>query len=100
MTIKLREFDPVRYLETDEQIRIYLADAMESGNIEEIGDALGVVARAKGMSDLARKTGMSRQALYKALSGDGNPEFTTIAKVADALGYKLSLVAKTPEEAA
>lgn len=100
MTLKLRPFDPVRYLDTDEAVDIYLADACESGNVQEMAHALGVVARAKGIADLSRQTGLSRQAIYKALSGEGNPELATVAKVADALGYKLSLVAKTPEEAA
>lgn len=51
-----------------------------------------MVARARGVTDLARRTGLSRQALYKALSGEGNPEFATVAKVAEALGFRLSLV--------
>jgi probable addiction module antidote protein len=57
--------------------------------------ALLVLSRARGMSDLSRNTGLTRPALYRALSGDGNPEFGTIAKVADALGYRLNLVLKS-----
>ncbi|WP_163434413.1 addiction module antidote protein, partial [Escherichia coli] len=53
------------------------------------------VARARGISDLARKTGLTRQALYKALSGEGNPELATITKVADALGLQLKIVSAT-----
>lgn len=57
--------------------------------------ALLVLLRARGMSDLSRNTGLTRPALYRALSGEGNPEFGTIAKVADALGYRLNLVLKS-----
>ncbi len=95
MPLSTREFDAARYLDSEEAISAYIADATETGDAGEIAHALGVVARAKGMSDLSRQTGLSRQTLYKALSGESNPEFGTIAKVADALGYKLSLVAKT-----
>jgi len=99
MPVETREFDAARYLETDEAIEEYLAAASESGDPQQIAQALGVIARARGMSDLSRATGLPRQSLYKALSGEGNPEFGTITKVADALGFKLSLVPKEPEEA-
>jgi probable addiction module antidote protein len=62
----------------------------EDGSPAEIADALGVVARAHGMSALAADTGISRQALYKALSSDGNPGFAMIMKVANALGFRLT----------
>lgn len=94
MTIATREFDAARYLETDEAIEEYLAAASEDGDPKQIALALGVIARARGMSDLSRATGLPRQSLYKALSGEGNPEFGTITRVADALGFKISLVAK------
>ncbi len=96
MPLVTREYDAARYLDSEEAIAAYVADATESGDAGELAHALGVVARAKGMSDLSRQTGLSRQTLYKALSGEGNPELGTIAKVADALGYRLSLVARTP----
>lgn len=99
MTIATREFDAARYLETDEAIEEYLTAASEDGDPQRIAQALGVIARARGISDLSRATGLPRQSLYKALSGEGNPEFRTIAKVADALGFKLSLVPKEPENA-
>ncbi len=94
MAVETREFDAARYLDNEEAIAAYLADATESGDAAEIAHALGVVARAKGMTDLSKQTGLSRQTLYKALSGEGNPELGTISKVADALGYRLSLVPK------
>lgn len=61
------------------------------GQADQQANALGVVARARGITDLARRTGLTRQALYKALSGEGNPELGTIAKVAQALGFRLAL---------
>jgi probable addiction module antidote protein len=78
MAIETRPFDPAEYVEGPEGVQAYLADA------------LGVVARAAGMSTLAQRTGLTRQALYKALNRDGNPEFATILKVAAALGYRLT----------
>ncbi|MGI2031196.1 addiction module antidote protein [Rhizobium panacihumi] len=103
MPLETREFDAARYLETNEAIEEYLVAASEDGDPQLIAQALGVIARARGMSELSRTTGLPRQSLYKALSGEGNPEFGTIAKVADALGFKISLVTKTsstqPEDA-
>lgn len=93
--IKLRKFDPVRYLDSDDMIEEYLLAACEGGDASHIARALGDVARARGISDLARKTGLTRQALYKALSGEGNPELATITKVADALGLQLKIVPAT-----
>ena len=97
MPLMTREFDAASYLDSPEAIAAYFADATECGDAQELAHALGVVARARGMSELARDTGLPRQTLYKALSGEGNPELGTIAKVADALGYKLALIAKTAE---
>lgn len=94
MPVATREYDSARYLDSEEAIAEYIAAASESGDPHELALALGVIAKARGMSDLSRQTGLTRQALYKALSGEGNPELGTIAKVADALGYRLSLVAK------
>ncbi|WP_288194067.1 addiction module antidote protein [uncultured Phyllobacterium sp.] len=92
---KLRKFDPVRYLDSDDMIEEYLLAACEGGDASHIARALGDVARARGIADLARKTGLTRQALYKALSGEGNPELATITKVADALGLQLTIVPAT-----
>lgn len=98
MAIETRPFDPSEYLDTDEGIQAYLEDAFASGDPSEITEALGVVAKAAGMSALARRTGLTRPALYKALTREGNPEFSTIMKVAAALGFKLSPV-RVPEHA-
>jgi probable addiction module antidote protein len=91
MALKTRPFDAARYLDSEEGIREYLLAACEDGNPDEIAHALGVIARARGMSDLSKKTGLTRQALYKALSGEGNPAFATVTKVAGALGLRLSI---------
>ena len=77
------------FLDSPEAILAYLEGAFEDGDATEITDALGVVARARGMSQLSEETGLSRQALYKALSSDGNPEFATVMKVVRALGFRL-----------
>jgi probable addiction module antidote protein len=89
MTIDTRPFDPTAYLDSPEAMLTYLDGAFADGNAGEIADALGVVARARGMSQLAEETGLTRQALYKALSSDGNPEFATVLKVIRALGFRL-----------
>lgn len=90
MTIRTLPFDSAQVLNSPAAVEEYLADAFESGEPGVIAHALGVVARASGMSQLAQDTGLSRQALYKALSHDGNPEFSTIVKVAHALGFRLA----------
>ena len=92
MALNIREYDPARYLTSEEEQADYLRLTCEDGTPSEIARALGVVARARGITDLSRKTGLTRQALYKALSGEGNPELGTIAKVAEALGFRLAIV--------
>ena len=89
MPLETRHFDPAEYLDTPEAVAEYLAAAFESGEHGVIADALGVVAKARGMSQLARETGLARPALYRALSQDGHPEFETILKVLRALGVTL-----------
>jgi probable addiction module antidote protein len=89
---KFSRYDVVDYLKSDEDMAAYL-DAC----IEEAGDdaayiaaALGDIARARGMAQLAKDTGISREGLYKALSSDGNPSLATVLKVVKALGLKLT----------
>jgi len=96
MAEKFPRYDSVGPLKTDEDIEAYLETSLEeaSDDPSSIARALGVIARARNMSQLARDTGMTREGLYKALSGEGNPTMATVAKVADALGYKLSLKRK------
>lgn len=89
--LKLRKWDSIEYLKTDEDMVAYLeACIAEAGDDAAfIAAALGDIARAKGMTQLAHDTGLGRESLYKALSGEGNPSFATILKVMRALGIKL-----------
>lgn len=89
---KTKPFDPAEYLDDSESIAAYLTDALESEDPAFVADALGVVARARGMSEVARKAGVSRESLYRALSADGNPEFATVLRVLQALDLRLSAV--------
>lgn len=90
MTAKTKPFDPAEYIDTPEAQAEYITAALESGDPAFVADSIGVVARARGMSQLARDTGLRRESLYKALSRDGNPEFATIMKVIQALDVKLT----------
>lgn len=85
-------YDTADYLKTEEDIAAYLEAVMEEGGDDPVfvARALGVVARARNLSQLARDVGMSRQGLDKALSGEGNPSFATVAKVAKALGLRIT----------
>ncbi len=93
MTIKTTRWDSAEHLQTEEDIKFYLEACLEEAGDDPtfIVHALGVVARAKNMSQLARDTGLTREGLYKALSPEGNPTFSTVAKVAKALGYQLTV---------
>ena len=82
-------WDPAEHLITDEDMAAYLEAALEEGDPALIAAALGDIARAKGMSQIARDAGLGRESLYKALSAEGNPEFATIMKVVGALGLQL-----------
>jgi probable addiction module antidote protein len=87
----LKKFDPAEVLNTPEAIAAYIEEAIEIGDPAFIVDALGVVARSKGMSAVARSTGLGRESLYKALRKDGHPEFSTVLRVFDAVGLRLSV---------
>lgn len=86
---KTRPYDAAEYLETPEDMAAYLEAALEDGEPAIVVKALGVIARARGMTQIARDTGLRRESLYKALSPEGNPEFATVLKVVRALGLKL-----------
>lgn len=88
--LKTYPFDAADYLDTPEAIAIYLEEAFKTEDPAFISHALGTVARAKGMAEVARKTGLSRESLYKALSAEGNPQFSTILKVMGALDLKIT----------
>jgi len=87
----IKRFDSAEYLQNEQDVALYFQACIdEAGNDPAfIAKSLGVIARARGMTQLAKETGLSREGLYKALSGEGNPEFSTIWKVINALGLKL-----------
>ena len=90
MKIKaLKKWDAIEFLKTEEDMAAYLEAALEENDPTLVSAALGDIARAKGMTHIAKKAGLGRESLYKALSPDGNPEFSTILKVVRALGLKL-----------
>lgn len=91
MALKVIPFDPADHLENEEDILNYLEAAMEGNDPKHIASALGDVARSKGMTEIARKTGLGRQALYTALSENGNPTLETLAAVLGALGFELTV---------
>lgn len=86
-------WDPAENLETEEDMAAYLEAALEENDPSLIAAALGDIARAKGMTQISKETGLGRESLYKALSPDGNPEFSTILKVVGALGLSLHAIA-------
>jgi probable addiction module antidote protein len=90
MTVKTRRFDAASYLDTEERQAAYIAAALETGDAEFVRDALGLVARARGMARLAKQAGLNRESLYKALGESGNPEFGTVMRIVRALGLTLS----------
>ena len=89
--IKTIPWDSAAYLRTERDIANYLEAVFEDGDPALVAAALGDIARAKGMAKVARKAGLGRESLYKALSPDGNPEFATVLKVVRALGLKLKI---------
>lgn len=88
--MKTKKFDEAAFLETDEDIAAYVTEALATGDAALITHALGVIARTRGMSRIARETGLSRESLYRALSAEGNPEFVTVLRIMEALGLRLT----------
>jgi len=84
-----RPWDVAEHLETDDDMAAYLEAALEEGDASLVAAALGDIARAKGIAQIARETGLGRESLYKALAPEGNPEFATVLKVVRALGLRL-----------
>jgi len=85
----LPDFDMARQLKNDEDIAAYVTMVIEEGDAAELAHALGVAAKARGMRDIAQATGLSREALYKALKPNAKPRFDTINRVCTALGVQL-----------
>lgn len=90
MAEELTTYDPAAALTDDEEIAFFMADAFETGDAAYIAKALGVVARTKGMSEIAEKTGLSREQLYRSFSERGNPTLKTTLAVMRALGVDLT----------
>jgi probable addiction module antidote protein len=95
MTEKLTHYDPAAALVNDEEMAAFMADALETGDAAYIAQSLGVVARAKGMAQIAADTGLSRAQLYRSFSANGNPTLKTTLTVMKSLG--LELTAKAPK---
>jgi probable addiction module antidote protein len=91
-TIQTDPWDAAEHLETKEDIAAYLEAALEDGDPSLVVAALGDIARSKGMTDIARETGLGHESLYQALSIEGNPEFATVLKVLQSLGLRLQVV--------
>lgn len=90
MAEKLTTYDPAEDLNSDEAIAVFMAEAFETGDAAYIAHALGVVARAKGMADIAQQTGLSREQLYRSFSENGNPTLKTTLAVMKAIGIDLT----------
>ncbi len=96
MPVETLPFDESEYLDDERSQAELLADALESGNAEYIRLALGIVARARGMTSIAKEAGVTREALYKALSGQGDPKLSTLLGILRALDVKLSATMSPP----
>lgn len=92
----LLDYDPSEYLDTPEAIEVFVSEAFKTENPAYIAKAIGVAAKAKGMTEVASKTGLSREQLYRSFSDQGNPTLKTIMAVMDALGLHLSLSSSRP----
>ena len=99
MALKTLPFDPAHYLKSPNAQAELLADAIDSGDAGYIATALGVIARAQGMAQVANEAGVTREALYKSLSASGDPRLTTLLGVTKALGIELSMKLGKPAPA-
>lgn len=96
-TADLPEFDLAEMLKTEADIATYLTLVIEEGDVSELSHAMGIAARARGMTEIAKASGLSREALYKALRADASPRFDTISRVCKALGVRLVAQAIAPQ---
>lgn len=92
MALKTKSFDIAEHLNTPEEIRIFLQEVAATGDEADFIHALNIAARAMGISEVAKKAGVTRASLYKSLAEDGNPKFSTISKVTKALGCRQAVV--------
>ena len=93
--VELVRFDPVEEIDDAEAVVAFLADALDTGDADYIQHMLGLIARSKGMAEVAEKAGLGRESLYKALKDGASPRFDTILRVIHALGLKLAIVSAT-----
>jgi probable addiction module antidote protein len=91
MTVKTKKLDIAEHLQTENDIRDFLSEVAATGNESDFIHALSTAARAMGMTEVAKKAGVTRASLYKSLSENGNPRFETISKVTKALGCRLTV---------
>ena len=91
MRIRVKEFDPSAYLDNDEVIAEYLTAALQDGNPDVFLSAVGNVAKARGMSEIAESTGLGRESLYKAFAPGAKPRYDTVLKVLQSLGVRLTV---------
>lgn len=97
MTEKLSTYDPAMALVDDEEISFFMADAFETGDASYIANALGIVARAKGMAEIAKQTGLSREQLYRSFGERGNPTLKITLAIAKALGIEITAKTRIAE---
>jgi probable addiction module antidote protein len=91
MAKRSKPFDASEYLESDEDIAAYLTETIHTDDLDAVVRAIGVVAKARGMSQIAKETGLSRESLYRSLSGGAHPRFETIVDVLKAIGLRLNV---------
>lgn len=89
--LETKPFDAAEYIDTPEDVVTYLNIVAEENDLAALYEAIGTVARSRGMTEISKRTGLSRESLYKALREDGNPSFATVCKVLGALGLRLSV---------
>ena len=94
--MELYDWDMADNINTKEEVLGYLEAALEENDAETLFDVLGAIARSKGMAAIARELGLNRESLYRSLSPEGNPSFSTVAKVLNNLGFQLSIKQKVP----
>jgi probable addiction module antidote protein len=99
-TKKSKPFDAAKYLDSDEAVSAYITEALLTDDVNVITRAIGIAAKARGMAQIAEHAGLSRESLYKALSGDGNPQFETVFRVLTALGLRLRAEPATADKQA
>ena len=95
---KSKPFDAAKYLDSDEAVAAYITEGLLTSDLELVAHAIGVAAKARGMTQIAERTGLSRESLYKALSADGHPQFETINLVLKALGLRLRVEPASAED--